>query len=129
MKDIYDILKLFSNIRLENNFVMCLEIKKLLLTIENDHPADLLTIEHEQKNYIFVFSKTVGSIEIQKPNSNDDGYSTFEFEYSFLEDIKIMDESQLVLSYGRFYPDYLRGDLTELYNCLYDNLLCKGLLN
>ena len=126
MKDIYDILKLFSSIRLENNFSVNLEIKKLLLSIEIDHPADFLYIEHEQKNYIFVFSKMVDRISIQKPNLNDDGYTEFDLDSSFLEDIKIMDKNQLILSYGKFYPDYLYGDLTEIYDCLYDNLLSKG---
>ena len=86
----------------------------------------LLSIENEHKNYIFIFSKIVDRISIQKPNLNDDGYAEFELDISFLKDIKTMDKNQLILSYGKFYPDYLSGDLTEIYDCLYDNLLSKG---
>ena len=41
--------------------------------------------------------------------------------FLFLEDIQTMNDQQLVLSYGRFYPDYLGGDLTEVYDLLCDH--------
>lgn len=129
MKDIYDIIRLISTIKIVGLPDIRFSTKNFKLVFLVSPGFYILSVKQIGKRYSFYLSiPKINSykIEIEKPNSNDDGYKKFEFDYSFLEDIKIMDEIQLVLSYGRFCPDYLSGDLTEMYSCLYDNLLSEG---
>ena len=70
----------------------------------------------------FVFSRNRDkNIPVNKPNSIG-SYDVLLVDGEIFDDVFIMDDNQLILTYGKFYPEYLSGDQTELYNTIVKKL-------
>ena len=111
-KTIFDILRFFIenprgeryNLRIDN-FVVNLD----------EH----LEIRLRTDQWWFVFPETTSlnsAVSVDKPVDNR--YDTIILPPEIFEDLFTMDDNQLILSYGRFYPDYLHGDLSSLYDTI-----------
>lgn len=118
MKTIFDILRLYIKIpKIEGNTIS--------FDLDN-HNIDLgyynLAIRLLSDKYWFVFpSYERNELRIDKPNRTG-GYDTIMIDEGVHQDLFTMDDNQLVLTYGKFYPDYLSGDQTELYDAIVKQL-------
>lgn len=93
-------------------------LNDLIINLE----CHILEIRLLSGKWWFVFPRYKKKIlSIDKPNKNG-GYDTIMIDGEIFDDLFTMDDNQLVLIYGKFYPDYLSGDQTELYNTIVKHL-------
>ena len=112
IRTIFDIMRLY----LENprRGIYDLEIDIFMINFAQHLEIRLLS---EGWWFTFTSEEENGSVYIDRPNKTC-GYDTIALDPEIFQDLFTMDDNQLILTYGKFYPDYLSGDLTELYNAI-----------
>ena len=120
MKSIYDVFRLFLDLQRENFFNIRIETNNFYLYFDTEY--DKAIFIHDGRSFftfIFYLDRISNEcLEIEKPSLDGESLKILWIDISFLGDIFTMDDNQLILTYGKFYPEYLSGDLTELYDCL-----------
>lgn len=118
MKTIFDILRLYikTQIKEGNSIFFDLGTHTIKLGCCN------LEIRLQSGKWWFVFPGIrENKISVDKPNKTGE-YDTIKIDGVIFDDLFTMDDSQLILIYGKFYPDYLSGDQTELYDAIVKHL-------
>ena len=64
--------------------------------------------------FVFPCKTENNTVFVDKPNGIH--YDTIILDSDIFQDLFTMDDNQLILTYGKFYPDYLSGDLSVLYD-------------
>lgn len=64
--------------------------------------------------FVFPCKSENNNVFVDKPNAGY--YDTIILDSDIFLDLFTMDDNQLILTYGKFYPDYLSGDLSVLYD-------------
>lgn len=109
MKTIFDILRLWIKNPIEDEIYF--ELNNLRINLDEYLEINLLS-----DKWWFAFPQyRENKISVDKPNRTG-GYDTIMLDGEIFDDLFTMDDNQLILSYGRFYPEYLSGELTELYD-------------
>ena len=108
MKTIFDILRLFVKQEFD-------EYSKSVGGYDISLSKTLINIKRETDKWWFCFHIRNHSrcVAIDKPDNVS--YDTLLVSLDILDDLFTMDDSQIILTYGKIYPDYLSGDLSELY--------------
>ena len=120
MKSIYDVFRLFLDLQRENYSSIRIETNNFYLYFDTEYDNGIL-IHDEKSFFTFIFYLgriSNGCLEVDKPSSDGRSLKVLWIDISFLDDMFTMDDNQLILTYGKFYPEYLSGDLSELYDSL-----------
>ena len=118
MKTIFDILRLYIKTPIEEGNTISFDLDNHIIKLGYYH----LTIKLLSDKWWFRFpSYERGILQIDKPNKTG-GYDTIMIDGGVHQDLFTIDDNQLILIYGRFYPDYLSGDQTELYDAIIKQL-------
>ena len=114
MKTIFDIIRLLNNRDKTKRLSISNKGYDISYLIERNYSAIHILKESEKYWYVFMIEQKKVKIEIPNLTNYDQKY----FNLSIFDDILSLDDTQLVLIYGRIYPDYLSGDLTDMYDSI-----------
>ena len=111
MKTIFDILRLFVKQEFDG---ISTSVGGYVIYLDNY----VINIKRETDRWWFCFQIRNHSrcVAIDKPDNV--AYDTSFVSLDILDDLFTMDDSQIILTYGKFYPDYLSGNLSELYEAI-----------
>ena len=118
MKTIFDIIRLLKYRDKTKRLSISNKEYTLQFVIESSYSAIHILKESEKYWYVFMIEQKKVKIEIPNLTNYDQKY----FNLSIFDDILSLDDTQLILIYGRIYPDYLSGDLTDIYDCIVKQL-------
>ena len=109
MKTIFDILRLWVKTPIEDEIYFELNNFRIYLD-------EYLEIKLQSDKWWFSFpGDRKKIISVDKPDKTGN-FDTIMLDWEIFDDLFTMDDNQLILTYGRFYPEYLSGDLTGLYD-------------
>ena len=115
MKTIFDIIRLLNN---KNNHHLRLPNKGYIISFDINDVFSAIQIKRESDDfwYSFIIYHKSRIITVEIPNLIT--YDSKSFDISLFDDILSLDDTQIILIYGRNFPDYMSGDITKLYDAI-----------
>lgn len=115
MKTIFDIIRLLNN---TDNHHLRLSNKGYIISFDINDVFSAIQIRRESDDfwYAFIIHHKSRIITVEIPNLIS--YDSKSFDISLFDDILSLDDTQIILIYGKIFPEYLSGDLTKLYDTI-----------